>query len=76
MDFFMNPALCHAGSRIHKVLSTVSKVIGDSGGGGGGGGGQSTSVFHSVIYLCAMISFSLCHKCALLQFCCSFLLHV
>ena len=32
--FFMNPALCHAGSRIHKVLSTVSKVIGDWGGGG------------------------------------------
>ena len=58
--FFMNPALCHAGSRIHKVLSTVSKVIGDWG--GGGGGGHSTSVFYSVVYLCAMISFSLRHN--------------
>ena len=60
----MNPALCHAGSRIHKVLSTVSKVIGDW----GGGGGHSTSVFYSVIYLCAMISFSLRHN----VFCFSF----
>ena len=47
--FFMNPALCHAGSRIHKILSTLSKVIGDWGGGGGGGGGHSTSAFYSVI---------------------------
>ena len=37
---FMNPALCHAGSRIHKISSTLSKVIGDWGGGGGGGGGD------------------------------------
>ena len=51
--FFMNPALCHAGSKIHKVLSTLSKVIGDW------GGGHFTSVFYSVIYLCAMINFSL-----------------
>ena len=27
--FFMNPALCHAGSRFHKIPSTLSKVIGD-----------------------------------------------
>ena len=32
------------------------------GGGGGGGGEHSTSVFYSVIYLCAMISFSLRHN--------------
>ena len=36
--FFMNPALCHAGSRIHKISSTLSKVLGNGGGGGGGGG--------------------------------------
>ena len=36
---FMNPALCHAGSRIHKISSTLSKVIGD--------GGHSTSTFYS-----------------------------
>ena len=28
----MNPALCDAGSRIHKISSTLSKVIGDGGG--------------------------------------------
>ena len=33
---FMNPALCDAGGRIHKISSTLSKVIGDRGGGGGG----------------------------------------
>ena len=43
--FFMNPALCHAGSRIHKVLSTLSKVIGDL----VWGGGHSTSAFYFVI---------------------------
>ena len=37
----MNPALCHAGSTIHKIISTLSKVIGDWGGGGGGGGTPS-----------------------------------
>ena len=26
----------HAGSRIHKISSTLSKIIGDWGGGGGG----------------------------------------
>ena len=31
--------LGHAGSWIHKISSTLSKVIGDGGGGGGGGGG-------------------------------------
>ena len=36
----LNPALCHAGSRIHKISSTLSKVTGDWGGGGGGGGGD------------------------------------
>ena len=33
----MNPALCHAGSRIHKISSTLSKVIGDGGRGDGRG---------------------------------------
>ena len=54
----MNPALCHAGSRIHKISSALSKVIGDGGGGGGGAG-------HSAVYfvkLCVMINFSLRHK--------------
>ena len=32
--FFMNVAVCHTGSRIHKISSTLSKVIGDGGGGG------------------------------------------
>ena len=50
----MNPALCDAGSRIHKISSTLSKVIGD----GGGGGGQSASTFYPV-KLCVMINFSL-----------------
>ena len=59
---FMNPALCHAGSRIHKISSTLSKVIGDWGGGGGErGGGHSTSAFYSV-KLCVMINFSLRHN--------------
>ena len=31
---FLNPALCHAGSRIHKISLTLSKVIGDGRGGG------------------------------------------
>ena len=53
----MNPALCDAGSRIHKISSTLSKVIGD----GGGGGGHSDSTFYSV-KLCVMINFSLCHN--------------
>ena len=35
----MNPALCDAGSRIHKISSTLSKVTGDGEGGGGGGAG-------------------------------------
>ena len=51
----MNPALCDAGSRIHKI---PSKVIGD---GGGGGGGHSASSFYSV-KLCVMINFTLCHN--------------
>ena len=33
----MNPALCDGGSRIHKISSTLSKVIGDGGEGGGRG---------------------------------------
>ena len=56
----MNPALCDAGSRIHKISSTLSKVIGDWGG-GGGGGGHSASAFYSV-KLCVMINFSLRHN--------------
>ena len=51
----MNPALCDAGSRIHKISSTLSKVIGD------GGGGHSASTFYSV-KLCVMINFSLRHN--------------
>ena len=54
----MNPALCHAGNKIHKISSTLSKVIGD---GGGGGGGHSASAFYSV-KLCVMINFSLRHN--------------
>ena len=48
----MNPGLCHAGSRIHNILSTLSKVIRDGGGGGG---------FYSV-KLCVMINFILHHN--------------
>ena len=51
----MNPALCDAGSRIHKILSTLSKVIGDW------GGGHSAFAFYSV-KLCVMINFSLRHN--------------
>ena len=54
----MNPALCDAGSRILKILSTLSKVIGDW---GGGGGGHSAFAFYSV-KLCVMINFSLRHN--------------
>ena len=58
--------LGYAGSRIHKISSTLSKVTGDGGGGGGGrgggrGGGHSNSVFYSV-KLCVMINFSLQHN--------------
>ena len=58
----MNPALCDAGSRFHKISSTLSKVIGNWGGGGGGEGrGHSASTFYSV-KLCVMINFCLCHN--------------
>ena len=53
----MNPALCHTGSRIHKISLTFSKVIGD----GWGDGGHSASAFYSV-KLCIMINFSLRHN--------------
>ena len=53
----MNPALCDAGSRIHKISSTLSKVIGDR----GRGRGHSASAFYSV-KLCVMINFSLHHN--------------
>ena len=56
----MNPALSHAGSRTHKISSTLSKVIGD-GGGGGGVGGHSAFAFYSVT-LCVMINFSVHHN--------------
>ena len=52
-DFF-NPALCHAGSRIHKISSTLSKVIGD-------GQGDSSSAFYSV-KLSVIINLSLHHN--------------
>ena len=55
--FFMNPALCHAGSRIHKILSTLSKVIGDW-----GGGGTPPLPFILLYNLCAMFNFSLRHN--------------
>ena len=55
----MNPALCDGGSRIHKISSTLSKVIGD--GGGRGEGGHYVSAFYSV-KLCVMIKFSLRHN--------------
>ena len=51
----MNPALCHAESRIHKISSALSKVIGDW------GGGHSDSAFYSVKF-CVMINFSLRHN--------------
>ena len=57
----MNSALCDAESRIHKISSTLSKVIGDGGGGGGEGGGHPASTFYSV-KLCVMINFSLRHN--------------
>ena len=50
----MNPALCDAGSRIHKISSILSKIIGD-------GGEHSASTFYSV-KLCVMINFSLHHN--------------
>ena len=60
----MDPALCHAGSRIHNISSTLSKVIGDWGGGGRGGGGghgaHSESAF-DFVKLCVIINFSLRH---------------
>ena len=43
--FFMNPALCHAGSRSHKISSALSKVIGDWEGGGEGEGGTPPPPF-------------------------------
>ena len=51
----MNPALSDAGSRIHKISSTLSLVM------GGGGGEHSASTFYSV-KLCVMINFSLRHN--------------
>ena len=39
----------HAGSRIHKISSTRSKIIGD--GGGGGGGPQSVRLLVSILLL-------------------------
>ena len=48
----------HAGSRIHKISSTLSKIIGD---GGGGGGVHSASALYSV-KLCVIINFSLRHN--------------
>ena len=49
--------LGHAGSRIYKISSTVSKVVGD----GGGGARHSISAFYSV-KLCVMINFSFHHN--------------
>ena len=52
--FFMNPALCHAESRIHKI-SSRSLVM------RGGGGEHSASSFYSV-KLCVIINFSFRHN--------------
>ena len=49
--------LSHAGSRIHKISSALSKVIFD------GGRGHSNSTFYS-LKLCVVINFSL-HHCVL-----------
>ena len=72
--FFMNHALCHTRSRIHKISSFFSNVIG----GGGGGGEGRRGLLHSLLF-CKIV----CHdelkppsQFALLQFCCSFVLHV
>ena len=62
----MNPALCDAGSRIHKMPSALSKVIGYWG--GERGVKHSASAFYSV-KLCVMVNFSLCHN----MLCVSFL---
>ena len=60
----MNPTLCHAGSRIHKISSTLSKVIGDEGGGEGG-----TLLPPFILFqLCVTINFSLHQN----KLCCSF----
>ena len=61
--------LGHAGSRIHKISSTFSKVIGDCGGGGEGrvGEGHSNFAYYSV-KLCVMINFSLHHNVLCLSF--------
>ena len=54
----MNPGLCHAGSRIHKISSTLSKVIGD---GGGGGGFRLHLAFYSV-KLCVRLTLASRHN--------------
>ena len=46
---FMYPALCDGGSRIHKILSTLSKVIGDGAVGGG------------ALHLCLLFCKIVCH---------------
>ena len=58
--FFMSHALCHTGSRIHRISSIFSNVIGD-GGGGKGEGGDSSTPFNSV-KLCVMINLTLRHN--------------
>ena len=71
----MNPPLCDAGSRNHKISSTFLKVIGDWGWGGGGGGGTLPPPLFTV-KLCVMINFSLRHNVLCkLAFCRSFVLH-
>ena len=51
----MNPALSHAGSRIHKISSTLSKVISDWGGGVEGGGGGGAAI-HLRLLFCKIVS--------------------
>ena len=53
----MDPALSDAGSRIHKISLTLSKVMGE---GGGGGRGHSNSAYS--VELSVMINFSLRHN--------------
>ena len=57
--------------KFHQLFQKLLVMGGGGGGGGRGGGVHSNSAFYSV-KLCVMIP----TQCALLKFCCSFVLHV